>query len=47
MLFNLSSSHLDIPETTARFLFVEFSSAFSTNQPHVIKKLNVEVKSDN
>ena len=37
-LFNLISSHLDSPGTTVRVLFMDFSSAFNTIQPHVLVK---------
>ena len=48
MLFNLISSHLDSPGTTVRVLFMDFSSAFNTIQPHVLIKtlLDLCVNSD-
>ena len=47
-LFNLISSHLDSPGTTVRVLFMDFSSAFNTIQPHVLIKtlLDLGVNSD-
>ena len=35
-LLNLLYSHLDGPGTHARLLFLDFSSAFNTIQPHVL-----------
>ena len=34
-LFDLISSHLDSAGTTVRVMFMDFSSAFNTIQPHV------------
>ena len=47
-LFNLIASHLDTSRTTVRVLFMDFSSAFNTIQPHVLikKLLNLEVNHD-
>ena len=47
-LFNLIASHLDTSGTTVRVLFMDFSSAFNTIQPHVLikKLLNLEVNPD-
>ena len=47
-LFNLFASHLDTSGTTVRVLFMDFSSAFNTIQPHVLikKLLNLEVNPD-
>ena len=38
-LFNLIASHLDTSGTTVRDLFMDFSSAFNTIQPHVLIKV--------
>ena len=47
-LLNLIASHLDTSGTTVRVLFMDFSSAFNTIQPHVLikKLLNLEVNPD-
>ena len=47
-LFDLISSHLDYPGTTVGVLFMEFSSAFNTTQPHVLIKtlLDLGVNAD-
>ena len=47
-LFNLIASHLDTSGTTVRVLFMDFSSAFNTMQPHVLikKLLNLEINPD-
>ena len=47
-LFDLISSHLVSAGTTVRVLFMDFSSAFSTIQPHVLIKrlLALEVNAD-
>ena len=41
-------SHLDISNTYARTLFIDFSSAFNTIQPHVMieKLMNLNVNSN-
>ena len=47
-LFDLISSHLDSAVATVRVLFMDFSSAFNTIQPHVFIKrlLDLEVNTD-
>ena len=47
-LFDLTSNHLDSAGTTVRVLFMDFSSAFNTIQPHVLIKrlLDLEVNTD-
>ena len=47
-LFNLIASQLDTSGTAARVLFMDFSSAINTIQPHVLIKtlLNLEVNPD-
>lgn len=37
---HLVSKHLENPKAYARLLFVDFSSAFNTQQPHVLLNLN-------
>ena len=47
-LFDLVSSHLDSAGTTVKVLFMDFSAAFNTIQPHVLIKrlLDLEVNTD-
>ena len=47
-LFDLISSHLDSAGTTVRVLFMDFSSAFNSIQPHVLIKrlLDLDVNTD-
>lgn len=35
-ILNTIHKHLEIPKTTARLLFADFSSAFNTMQPHIL-----------
>ena len=36
LILNTIHKHLEIPKTTARLLFADFSSAFNTMQPHIL-----------
>ena len=49
ILFFLESAykHIDIPRNYCRALFVDFSSAFNTIQPHILAKKMMEMKVDN
>jgi len=42
MLLNLLTKHLEGKNTHARLLFIDFSSAFNTIQPHILARRLLE-----